>query len=346
MCYVNTTCLPHNESKLNQSGHSGGFEEHDDQEEQFIPHFSPKYDTVGIFMAFVIVLVNSCVFILVAKNRSLRTPTNFFLIGLAASDLLNGLICLPLSITCNIFQEHGVCFATIYIWMFTSFLAVSHIIAVTADRFIAIMWSLRYPLIMTKRRSYIALAFVWLSSLLASLMQLWWLRPINYDPEENVPEEERQKEIAFNIACFVVYLVIPVLFMAFTYLMILREVRRQIRREFHNVPAAATAMETEQRHWRQRDGKAASIFLLMFFTHVVCWLPFFLLKFQQIFNFFVLPIWAEYLFGYVRFVSSMLNPCLYIFGKHDFRKAWETPCKRRERDRAKSDLVMIMNSQV
>lgn len=342
MCYENTTCLSENRSNLNQTGHTGGDPDEMFDDDPYIPVFSVKYDIIGIFMAFIIVFVNTCVFILVGKKRSLRTPTNFFLSGLAASDLLNGLISLPLSITCNIFQEHGMCFATIYIWMFTSFLAVSHILAVTADRFIAIMFSLRYPQIVTKRRCYIALGLVWLSSLLVSLLQLWWLKPTNYDPQESLPEEQRQNEVAFSIACFVVYLGIPVLFMAFTYLIILREVRRHTRREFLNVPADLQ----EQRQWRQRDGKAASIFLVMFLTHVVCWLPFFLLRYQQVYDAFNLPTWAEYMFGYLRFASSFMNPCLYIFGKHDFRKAWENPCKNNQRDRAKSDLVMIMSSQV
>ena len=340
MCYDNTTCSSGNTTELNQSHQAG--EDEFGEEDPYTPYFSPKYDIAGIFMAFIIVLLNSWVFILVAKKRSLRTPTNFFLIGLAASDLLTGLFSLPLSITCNIFQEHGVCFATIYIWMFTSFLAVSHILAVTADRFIAIMCSLRYPQIVTKRRSYIALGFVWFSSLLVSLLQLWWLTPTDYDPHESVPEEEIQNEIAFSIACLVVYLGIPIVFMAFSFLMILREVRRQTRQEFLNVPADLQ----EHQQWRRRNGKAASIFLVMFVTHVMCWLPFFLLRYQQVYNAFYLPRWAEYTFGYLRFASSVLNPCLYVFGKHDFRKAWEYSCRQSQRDRAKSDLVMIMSSNV
>ena len=339
----NITNLPHNESRQSQNYSP----RHEDYEDDWSPRFVAKYDLPGMFMAFVIVLINSLVFILVTKRRSLRTPTNFFLIGLAASDLLNGFITLPLSITCNIFQEHGPCFASVYIWMFTSFLTLSHILAVTADRFIAIMCSLRYPLIMTKRRSYIALAFIWFSSLFVSLMQLWWLRPQSYDPQGEDQPEEQKKEKAFFTACVVLYLVMPLLFMAVAYLIILREVRRQIRREYQNIPAAAASIESEQRLWRQRNGKAAFIFLVMFFTHVACWLPFFLIKFQEIFNSFYLPVWTQYLFGYLRFASSILNPCLYIFGKHDFRKAWEMPCTlSQERNRAKSELVITMNSQV
>lgn len=352
MCYDSKNCLPKNHSAGNESGQPGQNQagqigndyNETDEEGLYTPYFSPQADIIGILLALIIVLFNSMVFILVAKKRSLRTTTNYFLIGLAASDLLTGLISLPLSITCNIFQQHGVCFATIYVWMFTSFLTVSHILAVTADRFIAIMFSLRYPQIVTKRRCHVALGFVWSSSLLVSLLQLWWLQPTDYDPNENIPEEHQNNELAFSVACFVVYLGMPVGFMAFTYLMTIREVRRQNLRQILSMPADLQ----EQLRWRRREGKAITIFLVMFLTYVACWLPFFLLRFQQVYNAFYLPDWAEYMFGYARFASSAFNPCMYIFGKYDFRKAWKVLCtyETRERDRARSDLVMIMSSQV
>ena len=354
MCHRNITqCVSkHNfilnetagQTRFNRTGQTGNSSIENDDEDIYTPTFSPHADIIGILLALLIVLLNSMVFILVVKKRSLRTTTNCFLLGLAASDFLTGLISLPVSITCNIFHEHGVCFATIYIWMFTSFLTVSHILAVTADRFIAIMFSLRYPQIVTKQRCNFALGFVWSSSLVVSLLQLWWLRPSSYDPHDSLPEEYRDEELAFNITCFVVYLGMPVGFMAFTYLMTVREIRRQNQLQILNIPSDLQ----EQRKWRKREYKAITIFFVMFVTYVISWLPFFLLRYLQMDNSFSLPDWASYMFGYARFMSSLLNPCLYVFGKHDFRKAWGAlyTFKHRDRDRARSDLVMIMSSQV
>lgn len=333
------------QTRLRGTEETGNYTFEEDDEEIYMPTFHAQTDIVGILLALIIVVLNTMVFILVAKKRSLRTTTNFFLMGLAASDLLTGLVSLPVAITCNIFREHGVCFSTIYIWMFTSFLTLSHILAVTADRFIAIMFSLRYPQIVTARRCYIALGFVWISSLLISLLQLCWQKPTDYDPNEILAEEYRNQEFAFNVTCFVLYLAIPVAFMAFTYSIILREIRRQNRLQIVNVPADFH----EQRQWRKREWKAITIFLAMFSTYLVSWLPFFLLRYQQNKEEdFFLPSWAEYVFGYARFVSSLLNPCIYIFGKEDFRKAWEAlfTFKHSERYGGRSDLVTIMSSQV
>ena len=328
---------------LNRLGQTGNNLNESDDDYLFLPIFEPNVDIVGILLSLLIVIFNSMVFILVVKKPALRTTTNYFLMGLAASDFLQGFVSLPASITCNIFQEHGVCFATICIWMFTSFLTVSHIVAVTADRFIAIMYSLRYLQIVTKRRCIITLVFMWSSSLFLSLLQLLWIQPATYDPQDYIAEEYHNEELAFNIGCFVVYLGMPAVFMAFTYLMTVREIRRQNRLQIINIPA-----DMQEQRWRKREWKAVTIFLVMFITYVISWLPFFLLRYQQLKDAFHLPFWAEYTIGYARFISSLLNPCMYIFGKYDFRNAWEVLCtyKHRERGRARSDLVMIMSSQV
>ena len=189
-----------------------------------------------------------------------------------------------------------------------------------------------------KRRCYVTLGFVWTFSFLLSLLQLWWIQPTDYDPDESIPEEHLNKEVAYCIASLVVYLLAPTGFMAFTYLMTLREVRRQNRQQILNVPADLQ----EHRRWNKREGKAITVFLVMFITHVACWLPFFLLRYQQAVDAFYLPDWAVYMIAYSRFVSPVLNPCLYIFGKHDFKKAWKDLFifKNTDRDRTRSDLLM------
>ena len=98
MCYQNATCSPQNRSALNETGQTrldktdqtASVQDESGDEDFYTPHFSPQVDIIGIFLALVIVLFNSMVFILVAKKRSLRTTTNYFLMGLAASDFLDG----------------------------------------------------------------------------------------------------------------------------------------------------------------------------------------------------------------------------------------------------------------
>ena len=184
----------------------------------------------------------------------------------------------------------------------------------------------------------VTLGFVWTFSFLLSLLQLWWIQPTDYDPDESIPEEHLNKEVAYCIASLVVYFLAPTGLMTFTYLMTFCEVRRQNRQQILNVPADLQ----EHRRWNKREGKAVTVFLVMFITHVACWLPFFLLRYQQAVGAFYLPDWAVYMIAYSRFVSPVLNPCLYIFGKHDFKKAWKDLFifKNTDRDQTRSDLLM------
>ena len=78
------------------------------------------------------------------------------------------------------------------------------------------MFALRYSQIITNRRCYITLGFVWTFSFLLPLLQLWWIQPTDYDPDESIPEEHLNKEVAYCIASLVVYLFAPTGFMAFT----------------------------------------------------------------------------------------------------------------------------------
>ena len=90
MCLENPVCLRRNqtgETELNETEQTGKNCYESDDESCYTPHFSAEVDLIGIFLAFLIVVLNTMVFILVAKKRSLRTTTNNFVIGLAASDL-------------------------------------------------------------------------------------------------------------------------------------------------------------------------------------------------------------------------------------------------------------------
>ena len=74
-------CLRRNqtgETELNETEQTGKNCFESDDESCYTPHFSAEVDLIGIFLAFLIVVLNTMVFILVAKKRSLRTTTTEF----------------------------------------------------------------------------------------------------------------------------------------------------------------------------------------------------------------------------------------------------------------------------
>ena len=301
--------------------------------------FSVESDTFPIVIAVLIIAVNSWVIILVSLKRNLRTVPNYILTSLAVSDLCTGLFSIPLFLSCNMVQERGICVAAMVVMRFISVSTVLHIVVMTADRYICIVHALRYVSLVTKRRALRVVAAIWLFSLFMALIQLSWTNLDEAVDQERSPEAKRSY-IIFDIFCLVVFIGVPVLFMAFAYGRILYEVHRQS----HNIRENNSPGWQETRGTTRQEWKVASIFLTMLVVFVLCWLPFFLLRLQQITGavFVNLHVIVEIVLFWLRFCSSLINPCLYILGKPDFRKAACLGKKGREREK---NFEMTLSSQ-
>ena len=96
--------------------------------------FSAKEDIPPITLGILIVLANGLVLILVSKKGQLRTITNLLLCSLAFSDLLTGMVSIPLHMMCNILRQPALCIADDQMLRFTSVSIVCHLVAVSVDR--------------------------------------------------------------------------------------------------------------------------------------------------------------------------------------------------------------------
>ena len=307
-----------------------------DEEESY--GFYAETDVYLIVLAFFIVLVNSLVVGKFAQRRNLRMVAgNFILVSLACSDILTGLVDIPLFLACNILVEETVCYAENLMLRFTSVSTVLHLLVATLDRYLSIMHALRYHSLVTKRRVYTSIAAIWLAAALMSLIQAAWLTPQNMGLVENPSPEIKAIEIRYDIFCLVVFMAIPFSFMAFTYTCIVIAVVRQTRSIERN---SVTGWQ-EPRTRTRREWKATTIFVVMLLLFVVCWLPYFILRLQHNIGsqLFALPLVLEYVLTYLRFTTSLLNPCLYVFGKRDFRKSLCKTPKREPSNTSYSDVT-------
>ena len=97
-------------------------------------YFDPAADIPAIVLAVLILIFNGLVLLLMAKKKHLRSITNLLLLSLAGSDLLTGLVAVPMFITCNVIRQSAVCLAEEEMSRFISASIVCHLIAVTTDR--------------------------------------------------------------------------------------------------------------------------------------------------------------------------------------------------------------------
>ena len=278
--------------------------------------FFPELDVIPIIEAVLIIPVNFWVLHAVYKKRSLRTVANYILSSLALSDFLTGLIAIPVYLACSAIQELAICTASEMFLRFTSVSTVAHLFCVTMDRFIFIMFALRYYTIVTKQRAFIIIALMWGVSLFTSLIQLAWFG-VDENVHEDATNEVKKHELRFDLFSLVVFFAIPLLVMAFVYSCIFIEIRRQnIITQKRSIPGWQ-----EEKTNRAKERQAIITFAIMVLCYVIAWLPYFTYRIQHNFDIIPnLPIPVLYLFVYLRYATSFANPLLYIFGKQDFRK--------------------------
>ena len=141
------------------------------------------------FIAMIIgVLGNITVIIYTILLRKKRTSTSYLVGNLALADILVCLTFYPIWIIefiqtiLNIDSDQDLFCklsrSTIWSLLFAS---VTTFLAITVDRFLYFVKPLKYPLIMTKRRVFLAISAIWLIGccLLIALL-LYWRKSVNF----------------------------------------------------------------------------------------------------------------------------------------------------------------------
>ena len=135
--------------------------------------------TVLILLSITAFLRNSLILVALPKEYSLHPPSKLLHRSLTITDLLLGLVALPLYATywMSLVQEHwSLCryaFNAAYITGSVLFLVpLMTMRAISVDRHLALLLGLRYKQIVTLKRTYIIVATIWILSLVSSLCAL------------------------------------------------------------------------------------------------------------------------------------------------------------------------------
>lgn len=193
--------------------------------------------------------------------------------------------------------------------LFQTFLIVS-----IYSRYLAIIHPLRYSSLVTKPRCILVILFIWLLSVVTSLVQFTWFDPVHHDPHEEESDQFKKKELIYDIVFLTLYFFVPVVVMLVSYVRIIFEIVRQSR----NIQQQSTPSQNAGGSRNRHEWKAIAIFAAMMLVYIICWLPYFSLR---RFDLTEVPPLTIYCIVWLRYLASLLNPCMYIFGKQDFRRA-------------------------
>ena len=286
------------------------------------------------FMCLLIVAVNGLVIFLIRKKESLRTTTNLFLASLALSDLMSGLVGIPLLVSCLVRDLINVCVSSAIFIRFTAISSVCHVLLIACDRYIFIIHGMQYHSLVTKQRAIAATIVVWLFSLLASVIQLSWylFYEIAFTEYEEITEDFNRK---YSIACIVLFFAVPLLLMGYIYGRIFQisfKSNKTDRQAGKNLQQPSRSLLHE---WRGRN-----VLLITVVIFAGCWFPYFMAMLDDYMNTSeqtLMPLWAQRLLIFLGFIPPILNPILCTLAKKDVRRALKQVVLQRKRKNASVD---------
>uniref|UniRef100_A0A8D1B3J8 D(4) dopamine receptor n=1 Tax=Sus scrofa TaxID=9823 RepID=A0A8D1B3J8_PIG len=121
----------------------------------------------GVLLIGAVLAGNSLVCVSVAAERALQTPTNYFIVSLAAADLLLALLVLPLFVYSEVhggvwLLSPGLCDALMAMDVMLCTASIFNLCAISVDRFVAVAVPLHYN--RQSRRQLLLIGATWLLS--------------------------------------------------------------------------------------------------------------------------------------------------------------------------------------
>lgn len=183
--------------------------------------------------SFATVFGNMLVILSVIRERSLHTQTNYFITSLAVADCFVGLCIMPFSALyevflntwffgedwCDIWRSLDVLFSTA---------SILNLCVISLDRYWAITDPFSYPMRMTRARSGILIACVWIASSAISFPAISFWRATR---EGKMPEYKCTftEDLGYLVFSSTISFYLPLLVMVFTYCRIYRAAVIQTR---------------------------------------------------------------------------------------------------------------------
>ena len=219
-------------------------------------------DYVLCIVAIVGIVGNGLVIVVYIKNRQMRTPTNELLVGLAIADMLTSVLMFPI-------RSPG-CFLTYFnkVWMWIAItISIFTLVVVSIERFVAITFPTKYPVIFSKSSRVKILALIWLVAIAFNVYQFFiW---VNVEGICTLIWPSVLYEKISGIGVFLLQYVIPVAIMFFTNVVIFTRLRAE-RKELISKNEATDGPAFTSLRAKEKVVEMLQVVMVTFF---ICWTP-------------------------------------------------------------------------
>ncbi|XP_011161787.2 pyrokinin-1 receptor isoform X1 [Solenopsis invicta] len=289
----------------------------------------------AIFITGIVGNVTTC--IVIARNKSMHTATNYYLFSLAISDLLllvSGLPAEMYLVWCKypyIFGE-GFCVLRGLASETSTNASVLTIAAFTVERYVAICHPFLSQTLSNLSRAIKLILIVWLVALLFALPQALQFGVVRHNKHPDMVMCTIKRTIinhSFELSTFL-FFVIPMCLITFLYVLI----GLKLRKSNMTVPG-----RTESRNCRHYPGRSSrrvlKTLVAVVIAFFICWAPFHVQRLIAIYgtnsedHITSNGPWIEFVYllmtyisGVFYYVSTTINPILYNIMSNKFRMAF------------------------
>ncbi|XP_034665186.1 RYamide receptor isoform X1 [Drosophila subobscura] len=293
--------------------------------------WSSNYFKSTVYLLYIPIFIfaligNGTVCYIVQSTPRMRTVTNYFIANLALGDILMSLFCVPssfISLFILNYWPFGIvlCHFVNYSQAVSVLVSAYTLVAISIDRYIAIMWPLR-PRI-TKRYAKFIIGGVWFIALATAFpipvvsrlvmpSSVWHEKCEKFICREMWPSSDQ--EYYYTLSLFTLQFVVPLLVLIFTYTRIAIAV-------WGKRPPGEAENSRDQRMARSKR-KMIKMMLTVVIVFTICWLPFnilqLLLNDEEFGKWKPLPyVWLA--FHWLAMSHSCYNPIIYCYMNARFR---------------------------
>jgi hypothetical protein len=267
-----------------------------------------------VALAFLILIFNVFAIQTYRRHEKIRRNCgNVLLLSLAISDLIIGVLYLPIVIFCESrwtqysTNENFVngCRGNYFVANFSGFSTIFHIIALTLEKYLAVLHPFQKMNVSTRGTYRRVLVTIWLLALAFALVPAVWM----FDNPWSSPW--KYKFHVYGITQASIFLGLSSVVLMYCYVRMFFQIH--IKLSSHTQTGR---VQTKARN----DRKTVLIFLLFFTIFVVGWTPWFFFALETDNEKLVLPEIKDFLVS-LRYGGQVLNPLLYSFIKSDYKQA-------------------------